>query len=185
MFFLQMFPLNEQLRNIFAGNPDTSLPLKTALHHACARIFWCGMLLRLFLDLGGLVLQNAHGNQLVLSTRPFCKQLALSHSTTVPLLESSGVECFFVYFWIWWPGAPKRKFLLTCIVNTPFFFWQMEFSNDCACERIFWCGMRRRLFLGWLGPQKSTGINSCSMLPLFQATGIVTRDHCVCVRILW
>ena len=84
------------------------------------------------------------------------------------VLESSGVEWAFLCFWIWWPGAPKCKFLLTCIVNTPFFFWQLEFSNDCACARIFWCGMRRRLFLDLDGLvlKMQLGINSCCQCSL-------------------
>ena len=130
----------------FSGNWNCHTGPRT-----CARIFWCGMGLPLFLDLVAWRSKMQILIQLALLTLPsFFWQLEFQ--TTVPVPESSGVECVVFCFWIWMAGPQNVTGNQLMLSMLPLFLATGIVTRDhCVCVRIFWCEMRLRLFLG-LGP---------------------------------
>ena len=96
------------------------------------------------------------------------------------MLESSGVECAFVCFWIWWPNAPKCKMLLT-LSSLPHMLATTTFPRRlCRCPNLLVWDVSVFVDLDGL-IQDNWDWTHLVMLLMSRSNGIVAQDHlCLC-----
>ena len=148
-------------------------PVKNPTLKTCARIFWCGMRLCPFLDLEGVPGCSTMQMEINLHCRH-------SHFSGNWNCHTGPRTCARI-FWCGM-GLPlfldlvawrsKMQILIKlALLTLPSFSGKWNFQTTVAvpaCARIFWCGMRRRLFLDLDGLvlKMQLGINSCCQCSL-------------------